>query len=516
LQFFYKGWLKISSDMFGHTGRFPPITLPSGKMVTIQTDKKKRFYRINGKFNKHKMAGGKFPSSKYYFWFRLSGKNLYYSGTKESINVLGSIAVKNIIDAHPHSKYTKSALCFKVFDREKKRWKLCAQTIDLRNKWICKIKIVLGLTDRSCKGSGLDDADPGKIIIKNIIQPTILIPQPSKYCNDNWNYKLNGKDWECDCIDGKEQSPIDLPPLEKAIGTAVKPLFQYNELEVNKPEEQLMGENLSDGSEDIFIKFATGALRINNQDIGRIVTLDGAIYNAEEVVFHNPSEHTINGKRFEMEMQIIHHGITKGDTAKHVVLSFLFEKKVGNYNKFIDDIDFFNLPNPMDKQKKINTNFFLNKIFYSSDETEYPFWKPFSFYTYRGSLSQPPCSEKAIVYVASKPIHLGSTALQLFQEAIRMPDMQASDGSIIVSPYPPYNNRKTQKLNGRAVFFYNHVKYCGPDPPAEKIKPKGHFEKVIKKLTNYFYVNGESPSGLPGAFVVSEKEALGKKKGSFK
>jgi len=65
-------------------------------------------------------------------------------------------------------------------------------------------------------------------------------------------------------------------------------------------------------------------------------------------------------------------------------------------------------------------------------------------------------------------------------------------------------------------FFYNHVKYCGPDPPAEKIKPKGHFEKVIKKLTNYFYVNGESPSGLPGAFVVSEKEALGKKKGSFK
>jgi len=65
-------------------------------------------------------------------------------------------------------------------------------------------------------------------------------------------------------------------------------------------------------------------------------------------------------------------------------------------------------------------------------------------------------------------------------------------------------------------FFYNHVKYCGPDPPAEKIKHKGHFEKVIKKLTNYFYVNGENPSGLPGAFVVSEKEALGKKKGSFK
>ena len=92
-----------------------------------------------------------------------------------------------------------------------------------------------------------------------------------------------------------------------------------------------------------------------------------------------------------------------------------------------------------------------------------------------------------------------------------MPDMQNSvTGEVIVSQFPAENYRETQNLNGRAVFHYDHVKYCGPDPPRKKSKVKGHYEKVIKKLTNYFFVNGENPSGVPGAFVVSEKEAKAK------
>ena len=50
--------------------------------------------------------------------------------------------------------------------------------------------------------------------------------------------------------------------------------------------------------------------------MGKIVTLDGAIYVAEEIVFHTPSEHTIQGKRFPLEVQIIHYGQSKGDIAK--------------------------------------------------------------------------------------------------------------------------------------------------------------------------------------------------------
>ena len=71
------------------------------------------------------------------------------------------------------------------------------------------------------------------------------------------------------------------------------------------------------------------------------------------------------------------------------------------------------------------------------------------------------------------------------------------------------SNRSTQPLNGRPVFFYDHVKYCGPEPVKPASYNEGHYEKIIKPMTNYFYVNGEDPSGLPGSFVVSEKEAEG-------
>ena len=135
--------------------------------------------------------------------------------------------------------------------------------------------------------------------------------------------------------------------------------------------------------------------------------------------------------------------------------------------------------------------------------------KPFSFYTYQGSLTFPPCTERTIMYVTSKPIQLGTTAIQLFQEALRVPDMMNQNGDVIVSNWIPISNRNTQPINGRPIFHYDHEKYCGPDPTPPPEKPVGHYEKIIKKFTNYFYVNGEKPSGLPGAFVVSEKEAKG-------
>jgi len=211
-----------------------------------------------------------------------------------------------------------------------------------------------------------------------------------------------------------------------------------------------------------------------------------------------------------MEMQVIHSGQTKGDLAKHVVLAFLFEKKPGAYNKFIDDVDFFNLPGPTMRSRDIVNKLFIPKVLYSSDNYDLPIMKPFSFFTYQGSLSAPPCTEKTIVYVASKPIPLGTTALTLFQEASRIPDMMDSNGNVIINTNGPSNVRDTQSLNGRSVFHYDHTVFCGPDaPPTPKPKEAGHVERIVKKHTEYFYVNSDKPSGLPGAFVVSEAEAKG-------
>jgi carbonic anhydrase len=446
------------------------------------------------------------PPGSFYFWFRLSGRNIYYSTTKTDINILGAINIVNVDDAIPKNDFSVEASCFSIKDKELKNWKLCADSIDIRNKWVCKIKEILMLNDDLCMNISGENMKP-TVIEKIVNQPIILIPLPSRHCNENWDYKTHGQDWECDCAEGKEQSPIDLPPVDKAILSPIKPLFQYDEASVKVAFSTLDGQ-LNEGQQ-VKIKNIDNALRIFHKYFGKIVTLDGAVYNAEEIVFHTPAEHLINGRRYEMEMQVIHYGQTKGDIAKQVVLSFLFEKKPGIYNKFIDDIDFFNLPNPVSKERDLINNLFIPKVFYTADDDNLPIMRPFSFYTYQGSLTFPPCTERTIHYVAAQPIQLGSTALQLFQEALRVPDMVTQTGDVVVANFIDQNYRKIQPINGRPVFYYDHIKYCGPEPPKKIIKPTGHYEKVMKEATKYFYVNGPEPSGLPGAFVVSEKEAKG-------
>jgi len=244
--------------------------------------------------------------------------------------------------------------------------------------------------------------------------------------------------------------------------------------------------------------------------------MDGGVFHAQQISFHTPSEHKINGEQFPMEMQITHVGKTIGDTSKHLILSFLFKKSPGVYNKFLESLDFFNLPNPLDKYRDLEKNLFLPNLFYQVNEDEPTSMQPFSFYTYSGSITTPPCNEKTIHYVASDPIGVSSTVIELFKEALRIPDLQDANGDITESNESILmSNRKVQKLNGRPVFFYDHRKYSCPtfhrlrktSGPAEATH--GHYERKESSATNYFYVEGAEPSGLPGAFVVTEKEALG-------
>jgi carbonic anhydrase len=253
-------------------------------------------------------------------------------------------------------------------------------------------------------------------------------------------------------------------------------------------------------------------LRIKHDKFGKTVTPDGSVYYAQEIVIHTPAEHMIDGKNYDMEIQIIHQGKSVGDIGKQLVLSFVFQKEAGVYNKFIDDLDFFNLPNPTSSVVDIVHDLYVPKILHESDEKEEVVgMKPFSFYTYQGSLTAPPCSEETIIYVNSKPIPIGTTALHMFQEALRVPDMMDDKGNVQVSDWIPISNRNIQPLNGRPVFHYDHEKYCGPDKPRHKGEKLGHFEKIKSVTEKFFYVPGKKVSGIPNAFLVSKDEAYGTK-----
>jgi carbonic anhydrase len=453
------------------------------------------------------------PPNKMVFWFRLSGKHLYYTETMSDLNVLGAMKITyiSIIVKSEMMQVSKNSTyyCFTVSDIDKTEWKLCKEQEWPAKNWRCTIKsMVTGKDIKGCMND-IEEDDDNSSWDEATIEPVIIIPLPSKYCNEGWNWQKNGNDWNCDCVEGKEQAPIDLPKPDNSIDSPVKPFFQYEEV------SNIISVTAKDGQtteeKTLQLEIVNGVMKIKHEKFGRLITIDRAVYQATEIVIHVPAEHTIEGKKYDMEIQIVHSGISKGDLSKQAVLCFLVEQRPGIYNKFIEDLDIFNLPNPIQKSKDIMKKLFIPRIFYRTEDEEAPIMKSFSFYTYQGSLTAPPCTENTIIYVASKPVLLGSTAITLFKEALRVPDLMDAKGNVIVSNWLPMNNRKIQPLNGRPVFHYDHEKYCSLDATFKKDNSRrGHYEKIAVGLTKYFYVNSDKPSGVPNAYVVSDKEAMGK------
>ncbi len=496
-------WFMISSNAFRDPRKFPPITLHDRSQVRIDLDY--RDFRINKAHGNPSMED-KLPSDRF-FWFRLSGKNIYYSSTKTDMNILGAVSIDSIssvLSTGTEGSTEFITTCFTVKDHIRDEWKICGLDEKVVKKWYCQIKSFLDEEDLvMCPKIDGDTQIVEKII--NITQPIIIIPVPTPHCNQNWNYQNEGSDWQCDCAEGKEQAPIDLPDIKDTIDSEARPLFQYEAVDARSVSASIDGIQTAG---ILQIQLKENLLRIFHNKFGKVITMDGAVYYAEEIVFHTPSEHTINGKQYDMEMQVIHYGQTQGDIAKQIVLSFPFEKTPGKYNQFIEDLNVFDLPNPTSTVRDVQGKIFIPNLFKFSAEDDITGMDPFSFYTYQGSLTFPPCTEDTIMYVASKPLPIGSTALQLFIEAIRIPDLMDARGNIIVSDFVPKSARKTQPLNGRPVFHYDHEKYCPPTPRRTK-EEVGHYEKIRKAITNYFYVDGNDPSGIPNAYVVSKDEALG-------
>lgn len=516
--FLYTGWQQISSKLFLNENLFPEINVktPNGNFLPEKIKVDKDFFRINSNTNIS-------PQTEKDFFFKMNEDKIYYSTDPVDVNILQVFHFENFnkISELPIFFYPDrtSISCFEIVEKKTKfKYKICNKNRKENLSLMCQIGKKLKIFLDSCenKSGDLQGREINTIIKQEVIDTTIVIPEASKFCNKNWTYENHGEDWECKCKEGNMQSPIDLPKFEEAIYSPIKPVFHFEEVSAKSPITTVDGEIEENGN--IPIKYLNGAIRILHPNLGKIVTLNGAIYIAEEITVHTPSEHTKEGKRFDMEIQITFYGVSQGDIAKQVVLSFLFEKKAGFYNKFIDDLDFYTLPNQKDTEKFILNDLFIPKIFYSvngeNDPEDIISMKPFSFFTYEGSLTMPPCSEDTIHYVSSEIIPIGSVVLELAYEALKVPDQKKDDSngqsSVIRDVSLNENYRNVQDKNLRNVFYFDHKKYC--DPILESFnKPKGviHYEKIPKKIITHIFVPGSKPSGIPGSFVESKKEAYG-------
>lgn len=451
-------------------------------------------------------------AKKLLFYSKLINKSILISEQSSSLNAILSIDLSKISSVtRQMSPYTRLEDCIDLSGKSfsatsQSNWTICFENSQIQRAWYCALtKIVYKIEDQICNGGVVDKYIPPVVpschpncpppsCYPNC-GPTIIDPV-NKQCNAKWDYKFNGQDWECLCKNGTRQSPIDLPHINSCVNDPKKTLFYYNNGLSSNQYSTLDYANVK--NQKPTIEYKDHSIKIVSNEIGKLVTPEGATFKAEEVIFKTPSEHTIMGERFDLEIQIIHSGISVGDISKKVYLCLLFKSKPGVENRFISDLNYFSLPNWSLPKKVIEEALNFNKIMLNKDEpintVDENYLKKFSFYKYFGSETTPPCSEETTFYVRSDPMYIGSTVINLFKEALR-----TNKGEERTS------YRITQNRNERPVYHYKCGDECVVQPT--QFVEEGHYEKINTQAVEYFYVHHDKPSGVPNSFVVTDDEA---------
>jgi carbonic anhydrase len=150
-------------------------------------------------------------------------------------------------------------------------------------------------------------------------------------------------------------------------------------------------------------------------------TMGGAVtYPLAQFHFHAPSEHTLDGVSYPMEMHLVH--LDSNGSPAAVVGVFI---KAGAANAALGEA-FNALPQAKDLKSEPANAALSAKDLLPAEQ---------SFLTYAGSLTTPPCSEGVKWFLMRTPIELSQEQIDAFT---RIPGMAPT-------------NRPIQPLNGRTV-----------------------------------------------------------------
>lgn len=152
-------------------------------------------------------------------------------------------------------------------------------------------------------------------------------------------------------------------------------------------------------------------------DTADTITIDGTPFTLQQLHFHAPSENTVHGKHYAMEMHLVH----KDATGAVAVVAVMFDK--GAANTELDKL-WATMPEKAEQNTKISTQMDLNALL----PTDKTYWR------FSGSLTTPPCSEGVTWIVLKHPLTLSAAQLEKFSHTMHHD-----------------NNRPVQPLNGRVV-----------------------------------------------------------------
>jgi carbonic anhydrase len=202
------------------------------------------------------------------------------------------------------------------------------------------------------------------------------------------------------CKGGKEQSPIDIRDAEKADLPALR--FEYK----SGPLKYLINNGYT--------------IRVNYHDSpgsGNFLMVGDKRYYLTQFHFHRPSEEYLNGKPYDMVVHLMHEA-SDGKVAGVAVLL-----KAGRANATIQQIWEY-MPQTESKEEEI-AGVEVNPAGLLPHDT--------SYYTYRGSLTAPPCTEGVTWFVLKAPVDISPEEIQAFANLY------------------PHDVRPVQPLDGRVV-----------------------------------------------------------------
>jgi carbonic anhydrase len=207
----------------------------------------------------------------------------------------------------------------------------------------------------------------------------------------NWS-RINA-DW-AKCGTGNRQSPIDLRDGIKVNLEQIS--FDYHPT------------SFSEVNNGHTIQVTVGG--------GNFITIGNTAYELQEFHFHRPSEEKINGKGTEMVIHLVH----RSAEGKVAIIAVLLER--GQPHRLMQTI-WDNLP--LEKQETVSPAIVLDPTDALPERRDY--------FTYMGSLTEPPCTEGVLWMVFKQPMQASPAQMALFSRLypLNARPLQATAGRMI-------------------------------------------------------------------------------------
>jgi len=182
--------------------------------------------------------------------------------------------------------------------------------------------------------------------------------------------------------------------------------------------------------EDILYVENTGhGLKMTNTGDMGMISLDGEDFEVDHLQFHCPSEHTIDGKTFDCELQVTH---SDRDSGKMLIMAIFYTADGLNSNPLISKMGLPSFAPAYSSSPPLAVVGGLNLA------NEFTGLIRAGFFRYDGSLTEPPCTEGVTWFLLGTPLKMTRQQLESFK---LLPGFNS-----------PANNRPVQLMNGRAMF----------------------------------------------------------------